>query len=118
MGRRMSYDSQTSSGRPHGEDEVLVRIHATTVNRTDCAIRSDDSVVTRLGYSYVTTGSLFKALLRPKQKILGTEFAGEVAAVGAAVSTVAVGDRVFGVNAGRFGAHTEFICLRERAPLA
>jgi NADPH:quinone reductase-like Zn-dependent oxidoreductase len=106
-------------GRPvPKEDEVLVRIHATTVNRTDCAIRSGDSLVTRLGYSYVTTGSPFKALLRPKTRILGTELAGEVAAIGAAVREFAIGDRVFGVNAGKFGAHAEFICVRESAPLA
>jgi NADPH:quinone reductase-like Zn-dependent oxidoreductase len=100
------------------EDEVLIRIHATTVNRKDCAIRGGTSVVTRLGYSYVTTGSPLKALLQPKQKILGSELAGEVAAVGVAVREFAVSDRVFGVNAGRFGAHAEFICMRERAPLA
>jgi NADPH:quinone reductase-like Zn-dependent oxidoreductase len=100
------------------EDEVLIRIRATTVNRTDCAIRGGDSIVTRLGYSYVTTGSPVKALLQPKQKILGTELAGEVVAVGAVVREFAVADRVFGVNAGRFGAHAEFICMRDRAPLA
>jgi NADPH:quinone reductase-like Zn-dependent oxidoreductase len=100
------------------DDEVLVRIHATTVNRTDCAIRGGADFITRLGYSYITTGSPFKALRRPQQKILGSELAGEVAAVGAAVSDFAVGDRVFGVNAGNFGAHAEFMCLRERAPLA
>ena len=51
-------------------------------------------------------------------KILGMELAGEVAAVGAAVAEFAVGDRVFGINPGKFGAHAEFICLRESAPLA
>lgn len=100
------------------DDEVLIRIHATTVNRTDCAIRGGEDLITRLGYSFITTGSPFKALRRPKQRILGTELAGEVAAVGAAVSQFAIGDRVFGVNAGRFGTHAEFLCMRESAPLA
>jgi NADPH:quinone reductase-like Zn-dependent oxidoreductase len=100
------------------EDEVLIRIHATTVNRTDCAIRGGGGVVARAGYSYFTTGSAFKALLRPRTQILGTELAGEVAAVGAAVREFVVGDRVFGVNVGSFGAHAEFVCMRERAPLA
>jgi NADPH:quinone reductase-like Zn-dependent oxidoreductase len=99
-------------------DEVLIRIHATTVNRTDCAIRSGGDVLSRVGYSFITAGSAFKALLRPQIRILGTELAGEVAAVGAAVREFAVGDRVFGVNAGSFGAHAEFVCMRERAPLA
>jgi NADPH:quinone reductase-like Zn-dependent oxidoreductase len=100
------------------DDEVLIRVHATTVNRTDCAIRGGEALIVRLGYSYITTGSPFKALWRPQQRILGTELAGEVAAVGAAVTNFAVGDRVFGVNAVRFGAHAEFICMRESAPLA
>lgn len=98
-------------------NEVLIRVHATTVNRTDCAIR-DGMLASRIGYSYFTTGSYFKALRRPAQHILGSELAGEVTAVGAAVQQFAVGDRVFGVNAGRFGAHAEFMCMKEDAPLA
>ncbi|WIG61509.1 MAG: Zinc-type alcohol dehydrogenase-like protein [Ktedonobacterales bacterium] len=100
------------------QDEILVTVHATTVNRTDCAIRGGEDFITRLGYSIVTTGNPFAALRRPTQRILGTELAGEVAAVGAAVSQFKVGDRVFGVNAGHFGAHAEYVCMRERAPLA
>ncbi|MBF8289498.1 MAG: NAD(P)-dependent alcohol dehydrogenase [Chloroflexi bacterium] len=89
-----------------GNDEVLVRIHATTVTRTDCGLRSADYVFSRL----------FTGLLRPKRKILGFELAGEVEAVGAAVTEFRVGDRVFGVKG--FGAHAEFVCIRETAPLA
>src|SRR6266571_9091613 len=80
------------------DDEVLVKIHATTVNRTDCGFRSAEPFITRFGYSYVTTGSFFKALLRPKRNILGSELAGEVEAVGAAVTEFEIGDHVFGVN--------------------
>ena len=58
------------------DDEVLVRIHATTINRTDSATRGGEDVVTRFGYSIVTTGSPFKALRRPRQRILGSELAG------------------------------------------
>lgn len=99
-------------------DEVLVRVHATTVNRTDCAARGGEDFITRFGYSIVTTGSPVKALRRPVATILGTEFAGEVAEVGAAVSEFQVGDRVFGLSPGRFGAHAEYIRVRESAPLA
>ncbi|HEX4929246.1 MAG TPA: NAD(P)-dependent alcohol dehydrogenase [Gaiellaceae bacterium] len=88
------------------EDEVLVRIHATTVNRTDCGLRSAEFFITRF----------FTGLLRPKRKILGMELAGEVEAVGSAVSEFAVGDEVFGVKGS--GAHAEFACMRESAPLA
>jgi NADPH:quinone reductase-like Zn-dependent oxidoreductase len=90
------------------DDEVLVRVHATTVNRTDCGFRRPEPFIVRF----------FSGLLRPKRTILGTELAGEVAAVGAAVTEFGVGDRVFGVNAGRFGAHAEYVCMREEAPLA
>jgi NADPH:quinone reductase-like Zn-dependent oxidoreductase len=99
-------------------DEVLIKVHATTVNRTDCAIRGGADLITRLGYSLVTTGSPVKALRRPVATILGSELAGEVVAVGAAVSRFTVGQRVFGVNAGRFGAHAEYVCMREGGPLA
>lgn len=50
-------------------------------------------------------------LRRPRHRILGREFAGEVAAVGAAVSNFAVGDRVFGMTGFSFGAHAEFISV-------
>jgi NADPH:quinone reductase-like Zn-dependent oxidoreductase len=88
------------------EDEVLVKIHATTVNRTDCGWRSAKPFFARY----------FTGLLRPKRQILGMELAGEVEAVGAAVSEFEVGDHVFGVKG--FGAHAEFVCMRESAPLA
>jgi NADPH:quinone reductase-like Zn-dependent oxidoreductase len=91
------------------EDEVLVRIHATTVTRSDCGVRGGKPFIIRL----------FFGLRRPKERILGTELAGEIEAVGAAVSEFAVGDHVFGsTNAFRSGAHAEFICMRDTAPLA
>ena len=90
------------------DDEVLVKIHATTVNRTDTAFRAAKPFISR-----VLTG-----LRRPKWRIPGSEFAGEVEAAGAAVSEFAVGDRVFGVNVAGFGAHAEYVCIRQAAPLA
>jgi NADPH:quinone reductase-like Zn-dependent oxidoreductase len=91
------------------EDEVLVKIHATTVTRTDCGIRAAEPFFIRL----------FFGLRRPKQRILGTELAGEVEAIGAAVTEFAIGDHVFGTtSAFRTGAHAEFVCLPESGPLA
>jgi len=87
------------------EDEVLVKIHATTVNRTDCGTRAAEPFISRF----------FTGLRRPKRRILGSELAGEVEAVGAAVSQFEVGDRVFGMRA---GAHAEFVCVREDRSLA
>jgi NADPH:quinone reductase-like Zn-dependent oxidoreductase len=88
------------------EDEVLVRIHATTVTRTDCGLRRARPFFIRY----------FTGLLRPRRKILGMELAGEVEAVGAAVTEFEVGDHVFGVKG--FGANAEFVCVRESAPMA
>ena len=88
------------------DDEVLVKIHATTVTRTDTGLRSADLVISRF----------FTGLLRPRNKILGLELAGEVEAVGRAVTEFIVGDHVFGGKG--FGAHAEFIGMRESEPLA
>jgi NADPH:quinone reductase-like Zn-dependent oxidoreductase len=83
-------------------------VHASTVNRTDTGLRSAEYFISRF-----LTG-----LLRPKHKIPGTELAGEVQAVGPAITEFKVGDHVFGVSAKTAGAHAEFICLPESAPLA
>jgi NADPH:quinone reductase-like Zn-dependent oxidoreductase len=88
------------------EDEVLVKVHATTVNRTDCGVRGAKPIFIRF----------FTGLRRPKRRILGMEFAGEVEAVGAAVTEFEVGDRVFGVRGA--GAHAEFVCVRESGAVA
>jgi NADPH:quinone reductase-like Zn-dependent oxidoreductase len=97
------------------QDEVLVRIHATTVTRADCATRDANR---RSGLAVTLLSRSISGLRRPKQRILGTEFAGEVAAIGAGVSDFAVGEHVFGSSGFRFGAYAEFICLRESARIA
>src|SRR5256714_2818668 len=94
------------------EDEVLVKIHATTVNRLDCATREANR---RSGLAIALLSRLVSGLRRPRQRILGTEFAGEVEAIGAGVREFAVGDQVFGTSGLRFGAHAEFISLPESA---
>jgi NADPH:quinone reductase-like Zn-dependent oxidoreductase len=88
------------------EDEVLVRIHATTVNRSDCGYRGAEPFFTRF----------FTGLLRPKYRTPGMELAGEVAAVGGAVSEFVVGDAVFGLKG--HGANAEYVCIRETGALA
>ena len=89
-----------------GDEQVLVRIHATTVTRTDCGIRAGKPWIVRF----------FAGLRRPKQRILGMEFAGEVEAVGSAVTEFTPGDRVFGVKGA--GAHAEFVCVKQSAAVA
>jgi NADPH:quinone reductase-like Zn-dependent oxidoreductase len=88
------------------DDEVLVRIHAATVNRTDCGWRSGRPFFIRY----------FIGLRRPRRRILGSEFAGEVEAIGSGVDEFEVGDQVFGVSG--FGANAQFVCMRASRPLA
>jgi NADPH:quinone reductase-like Zn-dependent oxidoreductase len=97
------------------EDEVLVKIHATTVNRLDVHTREANR---RSGLAVTLLSRSVSGLRRPRQRILGSEFAGKVEAVGAAVNEFAVGDQVFGTSGLRFGAHAEFMCVRESARIA
>jgi NADPH:quinone reductase-like Zn-dependent oxidoreductase len=85
------------------------KIHATTVNRSDCGLRASHPWFTRF---------FGAGLLHPKVRILGSELAGEVEPIGLAVSQFAVGDHVFGIKAGARGAHAEFSCMQESATLA
>lgn len=89
------------------EKEILVRICATTVNRTDCGFRSAQYFVSRF----------YSGLFKPKLDILGNEFAGEVEAIGSQVTEFKPGDRVFGFNDETFGAHAEYMTIRENAAI-
>jgi NADPH:quinone reductase-like Zn-dependent oxidoreductase len=92
--------------RPEPSDgEVLVRVHASTVTQTDCHMRRAKPFIWRF----------MLGLSRPKRRVLGSELAGEVTAVGAAVTDFEVGDRVFGM---RSGAHAEYVCVRQTGFLA
>ncbi len=91
--------------KPVPEDhEVLIKVHATTVNRTDCGFRSANYFIVRF----------FSGLLRPKNQILGNEFAGEIEALGRNVNSFKIGDRVFGYNDKTFGAHAEYMTMAEQ----
>jgi NADPH:quinone reductase-like Zn-dependent oxidoreductase len=90
------------------DNEVLVRVHATTVNRTDCGLRAAKPFI----YRFVA------GLRRPRLTVLGNEFAGEVEAVGGGVRSFEVGDRVFGFNDSSFGAHAEYMTMPEDGMLA
>jgi len=97
------------------EDEVLIKVHATTVNRLDVHTREANR---SSGLAVSVLSRLVSGLRRPRQRILGSEFAGEVEAVGATVKEFAVGDHVFGNSGLRFGAHAELMCMREGARIA
>jgi NADPH:quinone reductase-like Zn-dependent oxidoreductase len=88
------------------EDEVLVRVYASTVTRGDAmGVRSVQYRFTRL----------FTGVRRPRRTIFGTEFAGRVEAVGAVVSEFLVGDDVFGIKS---GASAEYVTVPERGVIA
>jgi NADPH:quinone reductase-like Zn-dependent oxidoreductase len=84
------------------DDEVLIKIHATTVTAVDCTFRQGSPFI----------GRFFSGLMRPKNPIPGTEFAGEIEAAGVDVKRFKEGDQVFGTSTGN-GAHAEYMCLPE-----
>jgi len=97
------------------EDEVLIKIHATTVTRADVHTREANR---SSGRAMTLLSRLLSGLRRPREQILGSEFAGEVVAVGAGVTGFVVGDLIFGTTGIRFGAHAEFLCVPESARIA
>lgn len=88
--------------------EVLVRVHASTVSRSDCGMLRAHPFFMRLS----------SGLFRPKLKILGMDFAGTVENTGAGVTRFRPGDRVFGMSPRRYGAHAEFLCMPEGGEIA
>jgi NADPH:quinone reductase-like Zn-dependent oxidoreductase len=90
------------------DNEVLVKVHAAVVGPSDCAFLKGDPFLIKLLYG----------LRKPKYAVSGTEFAGEVEAVGRDVKAFKPGDAVFGLSPDNFGAHAEYKCLPEDKPLA
>lgn len=88
--------------------EVLLKVYASTVNRTDSGFRSAEYFISRF----------WSGLFRPKYTTLGCEFAGQIEAVGSGVAQWKVGDKVFGFNDVRFGGHAEYMILNESDALA
>ena len=84
-------------------NEILLKIHATTVTPVDCSFRSAKPFFTRF----------YTGLIRPKKPVLGTELAGEIVEMGKNVERFTIGDQVFAAPADGFGAHAQYICLPE-----
>lgn len=85
------------------EEEVLVKVYASTVNRTDSGFRSAEYFVSRF----------WSGLFRPKYQTLGCEFAGVVEEVGKNVTHFKVGDKVFGFDDETFGGHAEYLVIHQ-----
>lgn len=88
-------------------DEVLIRVHASTVNRTDVGFRRANYFVSR----FIT------GLFRPKREVWGSEFAGEVVAIGANVQSFTVGDDVIGFDDVHGTAHAEYTTMPVHRPI-
>ncbi len=95
------------------DNEVLIKIHATTVTTSDCNMRNQTFVP---GYLRLPL-RMESGLRKPKERILGFDVAGEVKAVGKGVTRFKAGDPVFGTTEPATGAHAEYVCLPEDAVL-
>ena len=90
------------------DNEILVRVHASTVTSVDSIFRSGKDFAARL----------FTGLTKPKNPKLGGDFAGEVEAVGKDVKSFKPGDPVFGTTGSEFGTHAEYACVAENGSVA
>lgn len=90
------------------ENEILINVLASTVNRTDCGFLSATPFITRF----------LSGLTAPKYLSLGCEFSGEIEAIGSKVTTFNVGDKVFGFDDRKFSGHAEYLVKNENDPIA
>jgi len=88
-------------------NEVLIRVHATSVTAADCLMRRGETFISRL----------FLGFRKPRRKILGTELAGEIESVGKDVQRFKKGDRVYGFTGFGLGAYSEYNCMPENGSL-
>jgi len=95
------------------DNEVLIKVHAITVTKYDCWMRSSTAPT---GFGILMR--LATGIRKPKQPILGTELAGEIESVGKDVKLFKKGDQVFGYLGMSMGAYVEYICLPENGVLA
>ena len=96
------------------DHEILVRVRAAEVTKSDCELRSFRFPV----WWFWIPLRLALGVFRPRRSILGGYFSGEVTAVGASVSTFSPGQRVYGCLQLRFGAYAEYVCVPDRYTVA
>ena len=90
------------------DNELLIKVYSSTVNRTDAGFRSAEYFISRF----------WTGLVRPKHQVLGCEFAGVVEEIGQQVTTFKKGDKVFGFNDQTCGGHGEYLTIAETDAVA
>ena len=104
-----------------GENEVLIRVHATSVNFGDTMARNFKAITPRqfnMTFLIWLMAKISFGLNQPKITILGNEFAGEIEAFGKNVKRFKLGDQVFGYTGEKMGAYAEYLCMPENGLLA
>lgn len=86
------------------DDEVLIKVYAVSINDWDSGLRQGDFI-----------NRLLNGLLKPKRKILGSDIAGRIEAIGKNVTQFKIGDDVYGDLSGRWGGFAEYVCACEKA---
>lgn len=89
------------------DNEVLIKVYSSTVNRTDAGFRSAEYIISRF----------WSGLFRPKYQVLGCEFAGIIEEIGSNVISFKKGDKVFGFSDKTFGGHAEYLTIAETESL-
>jgi NADPH:quinone reductase-like Zn-dependent oxidoreductase len=89
-------------------NEVLVKVCASTINRTDSGFRSAEYFISRF----------WSGLFKPKHKVLGSEFAGIITEIGNEVTSFKIGDKVFGFNDKTWGGHAEYLTINEKEAIS
>lgn len=86
------------------DDEVLIKVYAVSINDWDSGLRQGDFI-----------NRLLNGLLKPGRKILGSDIAGKIEAIGKNVTLFKTGDNVYGDLSGSWGGFAEYVCAREKA---
>ncbi|MCL4252278.1 MAG: NAD(P)-dependent alcohol dehydrogenase [Anaerolineae bacterium] len=89
------------------DNEILVKIHATTITTADCLVRKGEPI----------WGRVIIGITKPRKKILGLELAGEVEAVGRYVKRFQIGDKVYGFTGFGLGAYAQYKCMPEEGSI-